>query len=125
MKALINQNARQDSFSMAFHETLLKQKRYACLKEAFFCSVQYEYQKSESKFLPSPFLVNRVMPIFVSLAFGQYSYTSTVNATVWGDHLVAVCFTPMLFAYVLNAKQGNSIYNLSQMFGMTQPGIKP
>ena len=40
--------------------------------------------KSKSTFLPSPFLVNRVAPFSVSLAFGPHSCASTVNATVGG-----------------------------------------
>ena len=31
----------------------------------------------------------------------------------------------MLFAAVLNAKQGNSMYHFFQVFGVTRPGIVP
>ena len=64
-----------------------------------------------SKFLPSPLLVNKAASIFVSLAFGPHSCASTVNVTVGGwPSGSTVCFTPMLFPDVLNAKQGNSMY---------------
>ena len=54
--------------------------------------------------------MNRAVSISVSLAFGPRSYTSTVNATVGGRPPGStVCFTPMLFSEVLNAKQGNSM----------------
>ena len=50
------------------------------------------YILTKVKFLPSPFLVNKAVPISVSLAFGPHSYASTVNATVRGSsHLVALC----------------------------------
>ena len=46
-----------------------------------------------------------------------------MQATVGGWPSVStVCFTPMLFPEVLNAKQGNGMY---QVFGMTRPGIEP
>ena len=64
----------------------------------------------KSKFLPSPFLVNRAAPISVSLPFGPHSCASAVNVTVGGwPSGSTVCFTPMLFPEVLNAKQGNNI----------------
>ena len=34
-----------------------------------------------------------------------------MNATVGAGHLAALCFTPMLFPKVLNAKQENSMYH--------------
>ena len=62
--------------------------------------------KSKSMLLPSPFLGNRVAPISISFAFGLHSDASTVNATVRAGYLVGspVCFTPMLFPEVQNAK---------------------
>ena len=45
----------------------------------------------KSKLPLSPFLVKRVAPISVSLAFGPHSHASAVNATVKGaGHLVAL-----------------------------------
>ena len=71
-------------------------------------------------------LTNRAAPTSASLAFGQHSYASTANATVGGwPSGSTVCFTPMLFPKVLNAKQGNSMYQIFQVFGMTRPDIKP
>ena len=57
--------------------------------------------------------VQRIPPISVSLAFGPHSCASTVNATVEGwPSGSTVCFTPMLFPEVLNAKQGNSMRHI-------------
>ena len=76
---------------------------------------QKEYQ--DSKFLPSPFLVDRAAPISASLAVGPHSCASTVNATVGGwPSGSTVCFTPMLFPEVLNAKQGNGMYHFSSFW---------
>ena len=70
--------------------------------------------QKKSKFLPSPFLVNRVAPISVLLAFGPHSCASTVNATAGGwPSGSTVCFPLMLFPEMLNAKQGNSMYHIS------------
>ena len=41
--------------------------------------------------LSPPFLVNRVAPISVSLAFGPHSCASTVDATVGVGHVVTLC----------------------------------
>ena len=79
----------------------------------------------KSKLLPSPFLVNKVAPISVSLAFGPHNCVSTMHATVGGwPSGGTVWFTPMLFPNVLNSKQGNSMGNFS-VFRTTQLGIKP
>ena len=80
---------------------------------------------SKSNFLPSPFLVNRAAPISVSSAFGPHRCVSTVNAAVedWPSGST-VCFTPMLFPEVLNAKQGNSMTKFL-VFGLTRLGIEP
>ena len=76
----------------------------------FVIHTQYVKVKVKSKFLPSPFLVKRAEPISVSLAFGPHICLSTVNATVGGWLSGStVCFTPMIFPEVLNAKQGNSM----------------
>ena len=73
-------------------------------------------QKLKSKFLPSPLLVYRAAPISVSLAFGSHSCGSTVNATVGSEPSGStVRLTPMLFPKVLNAKQGNSMYQFSSL----------
>ena len=69
--------------------------------------------------------MNRVVHISVSLAFGPHSCATTVNATVGGlQSGGTVCFTPMLFPKVLNAKQREIACTTFQVFGMTQPGIK-
>ena len=61
--------------------------------------------------------MNRASPIAISLAFGPHSCASTVNATVGGWRTGnTVCFTPMLFPEVLNAKQGNSMYHFSSLW---------
>ena len=59
-----------------------------------------------------PFVLNRMVIISASLAFGPRSCANTANASVgsWPSGS-AVCFTPMLFPEVLNAKQGNSMYS--------------
>ena len=73
--------------------------------------------KKKSKFLPSPFLVNRAAPISVPLAFGPQSCASAVNPIVGGwPSGSTVCFAPMLFPEVLNAKQGNSMYHFSSLW---------
>ena len=62
----------------------------------------------EVKVYPLPCLVNMTAPISVSLAFGPHSCASTANATVGGwPSGSTVCFSPMHFPKVLNAKQGN------------------
>ena len=54
--------------------------------------------------------MNRAVPTSVSLAFGSHSHASKVNASAWGwPSDSTVCFPPMLFPEVLNAKQGHSM----------------
>ena len=70
--------------------------------------------------------MNRAAPISVSLAFGSHSCANTVNATVGGWRSgSSVCFTPVLFPEVLNAKQGKIACTIFQDFGMTRLGIEP
>ena len=90
---------------------------YLCLTAPRLAPYLSFYQNSKSKFLPSPFLVIRVAPISVSLAFGSHDYASTVNATIgdWPSGST-VCFTPMLFPEVQNAKQGNKLYHFSSFW---------
>ena len=65
------------------------------------------------KVLPSPFSMNRAAPISISLAFGPHSSANRVNSTVGGwPSRSTLCFTPMLFPKVLNAKQGDSMYHI-------------
>ena len=73
--------------------------------------------KVKVKVLSLTILVNRVAPISVSLSFGPHSYTSTVSTTVgdWPSGST-VCFTPVLFPRVLNAKQGNSMNDFSSLW---------
>ena len=82
------------------------------------CSpVTTKSKTKKSKFFPSPFLVNRVAPISVSLAFGPHSSSTTVNAATGGwPSCSTVCFTPMLFPEVLNARQGNSMHHFSSLW---------
>ena len=85
--------------------------------------VQNNKIEKKAKFLRSQILVIRAALVSVSLTFGSHS--CTVNATVgdWPSGST-VCFTPMLFFKVLNAKLGNSMCHF-QVFGMTRPGVKP
>ena len=63
--------------------------------------------KSKSKFLPSPFLVNRAAPISVSLAFGLHSCAITVNATVGGwPSGSTLCFNETEMGAALFTKNG-------------------
>ena len=79
-------------------------------------SFLFDQSQSQNPF-PRFFLVNRAAPIFVSLAFGPHSCASTVNATVDGwKSGRTVCFTPMLFPEVLNAKQGNCMHHFSSLW---------
>ena len=74
---------------------------------------------------PSQYLVDWAAPISVSLAFGPHSRASTVNTTVGGwQSSSTVCFTPILFPEVLNAKQRNGMYHFFK-FMVTRPGIEP
>ena len=53
----------------------------------------------------------------MALAFGPHNFAVTVSATVGGwPYGSTVCFTPMLFPEVLNAKQGNSMYHFSSLW---------
>ena len=49
-----------------------------------------------------------------------------MNATVgrWPSGRT-VCFTPVLFSKVLNAKHGKIACTIFQVFGMKRPGIEP
>ena len=83
--------------------------------------------ESKSTFLPSPFLVNRVAPISVSLAFGPHRCASKVNATVGGwpsgstVHFISLpCSFPK--RWILSREISFKIF---QVFGMTRPGIEP
>ena len=61
--------------------------------------------------------MNRAAPTSTSLDFGPQSCASTANATVGGwPSGSTVFFTPMLFLEVLNAKQGNCMYNFSSLW---------
>ena len=81
-------------------------------------SVSRIFKKKKSKFLPSQSLVNRVASISVSLAFGQHSFTSTVNATVslaFGSYscastvnaTVSFAFGPYSYTGTVNATVGS------------------
>ena len=72
----------------------------------------------KSKFLPSPFLVKRVAPVSVSLAFGLHGYTSARNDTVGGWPSGSTVFlTPMLSREIA--------CTIFQVIGMTRPDIEP
>ena len=88
------------SFSF-FSGHVVRRKRKVCIP----C-----YRQVIAEVLPSAFLVNRAAPISISLAIGTDSYETILNATGWASGST-VCFSPMLFPKVLNAKQGNCIYH--------------
>ena len=86
-------------------------------KTSHLRSHHFRSSSQMSKFLPSPFLGHRVVPISISVAFGPRSCASTVYVTVRGwSSSSTVCFTPMLFPKMLNAKQRNSMCNFLSLW---------
>ena len=71
------------------------------------------YEHTKSKFHPSQFFgsANRAAPISFSLAIGQHTAQGMLRFGGWPSGST-VCFTPMLFPKVLNAKRGKSMYHI-------------
>ena len=63
-------------------------------------------------------------PISISLALGHTAVQAQGMLQLGAGHLARLRVSLPCSSQVLNAKQGNSMYHIFQVFGMTRPGIE-